>query len=167
MIIIQDTREQVPLVFDHPWITDIEVSKLNVGDYGCRFKDGHVPSVYFERKAMGDLFSTLGKGYKRFKREIVRAQQSKSQLVIIIEGCLSKVLRGTQYSSVNPEALVKRLFTLWVKHGVYPVWCKDSGELAEYITQFYIAAGKEYMRRQANGRPKRTSKTSGKISKGT
>ena len=70
MIVLIDTREQQPLEFDHKFIEGIEMTKLEVGDYAVKFKDGYSPLYFFERKSIGDLFGTMGKGYKRFKREI-------------------------------------------------------------------------------------------------
>ena len=146
MDIIIDTREQRPLEFDNR--VSVVNEKLEVGDYACRFKDGHQPPFSFDRKSISDLFGTMGKGYKRFKREIVRAQEMGIQLFIIIEGTEFKVLKGTRYSKMKPEAVLKKLFTLWIKHGVIPIFCNNREHMVEYITQFYMAVGREYVRRK-------------------
>jgi len=145
-----DTRESAPLSFKNEYITKVVRRKLSVGDYGCVFKDGYEVPVFFERKALGDLFSTLGTGYKRFKREILRSHESKKTLILIIEGSLFKVLAGYEYSNLTGLSIIRKLFTLWVRYGVMPVFCNSREEMAEYITQFYISAGKEYVRREKN-----------------
>ena len=145
MTILIDTREQTPLEFTHQFITNVERIKLDVGDYGCRFADDHIPSIFFERKSIGDLFGTMTSGYKRFKREILRAQESKTTLIIIIEGTLSKVLRGYEHSTVEGITIVKKLLTLWVKYGIKPVFCKDRDEMSLYIAEFYCAVGRQYI----------------------
>jgi len=147
VIIIQDTREQQPLKFDHPWITEVRVEKLDVGDYACKFKDGHRPNVIFERKSISDLFGTFGSGHERFKKEIVRTQSQSLSLIIIIEGSLTRVLKGYDYSQIRGISVVYKLFTLWVKYGVMAVFCGSRREMSEYITHFYLACGKEYIRR--------------------
>ena len=148
MKIIIDTREQAPLKFKNRYITEVISRKLDIGDYGCQFEDGHIPDIFFERKSIGDLFGTLGKGYERFKREIIRSQESKQTLFIIIEGSLTKIFLGYEHSTLKGISIVYKLYTLWVKHGIQPIFCKDRAEMAEYITQFYIACGKEYVRKR-------------------
>ena len=150
MKILVDTREQNPLEFSHSIITEVRMVKLNVGDYGVMFEDGHTPSVFFERKSLPDLFGTMGKGYVRFKREIIRVQETKSTLIIIIEGSLTKVLKGVSYSRMEGISIVRKLFTIWIRYGIGFVCCKDRDEMSRYITEFYYSMGKEYIRRAKN-----------------
>jgi len=147
LVIIQDTREQKPLKFSHPFITEIRVEKLDIGDYACEFKDGHRPAVVFERKSIGDLYGTMGKGYKRFKKIITRTRERKASLFIIVEGSLTKVLRGFDRSQMQGTSMVLKLFTLWLRYGVQTIFCGDRKEMSLFITNFYISAGKEYVRR--------------------
>lgn len=148
MEIIIDSRESAPLVFKNDYIDKVSVRKLDVGDYSCVFKDGYQVPIFFERKSIGDLFSTMGMGYKRFKREMLRAHNSNKTLILIVEGSLHDVFAGYEYSTIEGLSMVRKLFTLWVKHGLIPVFCNSRREMSEYITQFYIAAGKEYVRRK-------------------
>lgn len=147
MKIIQDTREQAPLKFHNNQITEIVKRKLDVGDYGCEFEDGHIVPIVFERKSIADLFGTLGKGYKRFKKEIIRAQEANIQIFIIIEGTLADVQKGYEYSKIKGDQITKQLFTLWLKHNIMPIFVKDRREMSDYIINFYIASGKQYLRR--------------------
>ena len=71
MVIICDTREQKCLEFSVP----TKRGTLAVGDYRAEFSDGSVSQVVFERKGIGDLFSTLSGQYERFKREIEKAKE--------------------------------------------------------------------------------------------
>lgn len=143
MIILIDTREQKPLIFSHQSIEGIEFKKLEVGDYGVRFKDNSNPEIYFERKSIADLFSTLTSGYKRFKKELIRSQEQKKQLILAIEGTASKVLSGTKHSSVSGETILTTIHTLWIRHGIQPIFCKDRADMVLRITHFYCAIGRE------------------------
>jgi ERCC4-type nuclease len=123
------------------------MTKLSVGDYGVQYKDGHIPPVYFERKTISDLFSTLGKGYKRFKREIIRSQENEYRLIIAIEGSYSKVLKGSKYSSIEGITVILKLHTLKWRHGVDHRFFKNREEMTDYITHTYLTLGKEHIRK--------------------
>lgn len=142
MKILIDTREQNPLDFNHEFVTEIKTMKLDVGDYAVEFANGYVPPVRFERKNLTDLFGTLGKGYDRFKREIERAKVSDTKLILIVEGSLGKVLKGTDFSHRDGFAIVKQMFTIWVRYGVLPVFCKDREECSRYILEYFLAVGR-------------------------
>jgi len=146
--ILCDTREQTPLKFSHPYISKVAKKKLDFGDYGCKFRDGHIVPIFFERKSIGDLYGTMGTGYKRFKREIIRSQQAKSTLFIIVEGSLTEVGKGWKHSKISGKSMKLKLYTLWVKHGIQTIFTINRREMSEYITQFYIACGKDYVRRK-------------------
>ena len=147
MIILIDSREQLPIDFSHKYIESIETMKLTVGDYAVRFKDGHIPNIRFERKSIGDLFGTLGAGYKRFKRELIRALENELKLVIIIEGNLSKILKGNIYSTLEGDTIVKKLFTLKTRYNIDFVCCKDRAEMSQYITHEFISLGKDHIKK--------------------
>lgn len=119
--------------------------KLDIGDYGCQFKDNYIPPIFFERKSLPDLYSTLSSGYKRFKKECNKAIENKIALIIIIEASLTRINNGCERSERKPEEIVKQLFTLYVKHGIPFVCCNDRKESSLYITNFYIAIGKKYL----------------------
>jgi len=137
-IILQDTREQMPLVFFHPEIR-VKAYKLGYGDYMMKFSDGHFSNTAFERKSIADIFGTLTSGYERFKQEIQRARDDNSKLIIIVEGNLTKVFSGIRHSRVQGISIVKTLFTLWVKYGVIPVFVKNRREASVFIVQYYLA----------------------------
>lgn len=145
MKIIVDTREQSRLEFKHKSISEVIIKGLNVGDYAALFSDGFKPPMVFERKSISDLYGTLSQGYDRFKKEIDRAKEQNIQLIIIVEGSLSRILMGSGFSQRTPESLVYQIFTIWVRYGVQTIFCKDREDVAEYITQFYIAHEKEYL----------------------
>jgi ERCC4-type nuclease len=140
MQIIIDTREQKPLEFAVPTLREC----LNVGDYSCRFEDGHIPPVVFERKSLGDIYGTLSGGYDRFKREMQLARELEITLIIIIEGSLRRVLSGYSNSRRTPISLVYQLFTIRVRYGIHTVFTNTREEMSEYITHLFLALEREY-----------------------
>ena len=146
MIILQDSREQSPLEFADDLITEVMIVPLKVADYGCEFKNGYVPPVYFERKSLTDLFSTLGTGYDRFKRELDRAKEESYKIILIVEGTIYDILMGTEYSDRKGLTVLRQIFTLWIKYDLMPVFCKDRLEMSMFITHYYSAIGRKAIR---------------------
>ena len=140
MKIIVDTREQKPLEFSVPTVREC----LQVGDYSCRFDDGHIPPVVFERKSLNDLYGTFSQGYDRFRREIGRASELNLSIKIIVEGSLRRVLQGTSHSRRTPISLVYQIFTIRVRYGVETIFCNTREEMSEYIYHTFRALEKEY-----------------------
>jgi len=150
VVILCDTREQRPLKFRRTGnITGTVREKLDVGDYAVRFSDGSVPPIRFERKGLGDLFKTMTRDYSRFKREIEMARDTRLKLIIIIESSLEEVSHGYPYSKYPGPSCVRKLFTLWIRYGVLPVFCESREEMVRYITETFSAVGREYVLKSA------------------
>ena len=133
--ILTDSRESRPLDFSK---YDVKVvrQKLDVGDYGCMVGKEVVP-VVFERKTVTDAYGSLSKGYKRFRRELIRANDSDIKLILIVEGTLSKVLKGTRYSKIKGISMLRKICTLWQKYGLTPVFVKDRAEMTLFIVEYF------------------------------
>jgi ERCC4-type nuclease len=142
VIILIDTREQLPLEFCHPYVEGTQRESLPVGDYAVRYKDGHVPGIIFERKSIPDLFGSLSKGYKRFKRELMKAKQSNKELIIIIEGTTQNILDGTPYSQVDGLRILRTLLSLYDRYQISHVFCRDRREMAVYVAEMFCARGR-------------------------
>ncbi len=152
MKILIDSREQKPLEFDFPYVEEIRVEKLEVGDYTVEYNDGYRPPVIFEKKSIPDLFGTLSKGHKRFKKEISRAKDLNIKLILIIEGTLSKVLKGYEHSTLSGISIVRTVFSLLLRHGLFPWFAKDREEMSRYIYEYYCGLGR--MKGRKNGKNK-------------
>ena len=139
MIIQIDTREQRPLSFTHEWVEGVERVKLDYGDYRCRYKDGTVSKLVYERKSLGDLFGTMGKGYGRFKKEVQRCKDDEGQMIVIIETSVSKVLKGTEHSKMSGVSVLRKLFTIWFRYGIPFVCVGSRREASVYIVEGYIS----------------------------
>ena len=146
MIIITDTREQKPLTFVHPFVTEVITTKLDFGDYSCRYSDGYQPPIYFERKSLGDLFGTMGAGYERFKRELMRSKVANSLLILLVEASFTDVLRGYSHSTIKGISIVRKLFTLLWKYNMHFHFFNDRDEMSRFILEYYFAIGRSKCR---------------------
>jgi ERCC4-type nuclease len=142
MIILIDSREQLPLEFAHPYVDGVEKSTLSVGDYAVKYKDGHVPGIVFERKSIPDLFGSLSKGYKRFRRELMKAKESNKELIIIIEGTTQDIIKGTPYSQVQGIQVLRTLLSLYDRYQISHVFFRDRKEMALYVAEMFCAHGR-------------------------
>lgn len=104
-VIYIDTREQKPLDFD----CSTEIRTLKFGDYSLSDKEFSC-GCHIERKSLNDFAGTLGGGFERFCREIERAGNDGSYLIVLVEenlkNCLQFNLLPEFYKKktrVNPE----------------------------------------------------------------
>ena len=145
MIILQDTREQTPLVFNHEYISEVKKQKLLVGDYMAMFTDGYIPPISIERKSLQDLVGSLSKGYKRFKKEIIRAKENNIQLIILIEASMTKVLKGIEESYRSGDEILQQLHTIAVRYNIPFYCCNNRDESSRWIIERFLALGREYV----------------------
>lgn len=84
--VIIDTREQLPLNIAWPTVTDT----ISCGDYGL--DAAHDKKVYIERKSQQDFRQTLTRDLGRFQREIARAKEEGSYLVVLVESPINDIV---------------------------------------------------------------------------
>lgn len=100
----------------------------------------------FERKSLPDLFSTLSNedGIRRHKAKWEKAKKMEAQMYLIIDGSLSMAYEGVGYTKVEPEPLIKRIFTFKVKYGIHPIFCNDPNEMVRYMIETWEAFGRNF-----------------------
>ena len=96
-IIYCDSREQQILDIDK---TKSVTKKLNAGDYSFSNSEWSGNAV-IERKSPSDFIGTMVGGYKRFVREIERANEDKTYLIVLVEAKLSDMLDYRNKRIVN------------------------------------------------------------------
>lgn len=112
--IICDSREQHPYVkLDYP----IKIQTLNFGDY-C--PNPNPENISIERKEISDWAGVMSKGYERFEREIQRAKEANSYVIILIEAKYSDLLSinylpQTKFIKASSDFLLKRMRDLYLK----------------------------------------------------
>lgn len=125
MILIRDTREQTGYLFAFIEPRPIvEVKKLDTGDYSIK---GMENLITVERKSLSDLYQTLGKGRKRFKKELERMNKIKHSF-LIIEASLHTILREPPArSAMDPKKVFRSLLAFAMDYNV-SIWpCENRG----------------------------------------
>jgi len=132
--IIRDTREKS----GKGWLfrassncDGMEIVKLDVGDYTVK---GLEKILMIERKAIGDLWGTLGnpKNYKRFLREMKRAENHPYKF-LIIEATLADIDRGYNWSKVSANNIHAKLISLQIKHNLHVIFAGRQDRARQYV----------------------------------
>ena len=129
--VLIDTREQTPWSFD-PELFTFERAKLDTGDYSVRDMQS---LVAVERKTLGDCVNTVIHGWTRFRRELYRLAAMDHPLMVV-EASIADILDKKYESDAEPAAVLGRLISIGVDHGV-PVIFAGSREVAEsFVAQW-------------------------------
>jgi len=128
MQIIADTREQTPYQF--ATITprpDVVRQTLQTGDYSLI---GFEDRITIERKSKSDLFSSLGKGRKRFIRELERMQNFNFAAILIEANWHSVLRQPPTRSKMNPVSVYVSLIAFAIRYGIH-CWPCENRAMAE------------------------------------
>jgi len=140
MKIVIDTREQEPLVFrKSKYVEGTVVKTLKTGDYSI---EGHENRIAFERKSLSDLYGTVGKGHKRFQKELERARNMDYFAVIVeapFHAALVKDFPEAKYTRLRGDVVIKILMTIKMKYGVDVIFAQDRGEASTIIRHIFRA----------------------------
>ena len=136
-VILIDSREQAPLTFRR---YEARRAALPVGDYGImKFSDWNNPQFAVERKSLDDLAQSLGRGRRRFFREVEKLRQFRFR-ALVIEGTPEHVELGEYRSLIKPASVFGTLDALAVRAGLHIVWAGDSAgasvQIEGWVTQF-------------------------------
>lgn len=134
--IVVDSREKCGLWTEKDGAI---VKKLDTGDYSI---SGEEKNISIERKSLVDLFSTIGQGHDRFKRELERAEDMEF-FAIVIEGslssCLNKTFPGSHYSRMKGHVVFSIMCTLLMKYGVLFFFTNGRAESKSLIRGLFNA----------------------------
>jgi ERCC4-type nuclease len=148
MIVLCDTREQKRLDFsEFPGVTSTRVQKLDFGDYCVEFEGklaGMKAPIVVERKSLGDLWGTMTSGYPRFRREMERAKEAKTKLVLAVEANYADVLQGFDRSEFTGDSMVQKLATLWAKYDVETWYAGSRKLMARMVYEAFASIGRHY-----------------------
>jgi len=129
LIIIIDTREQLPLSFTgHETIS----RKLDEGDYNCiELED----KIVIERKSIPDFYNSITNDHPRFKREILRARDKKKPMFIYIEGTIKDLYNYTVTRKYNPLTIEKIVNTMVKRYSLTIIECISRDEMSKKILE--------------------------------
>jgi DNA excision repair protein ERCC-4 len=120
VVIVVDTREQEPYVFDPERVTIIR-RKLPAGDYSL---DGHETMVAAERKSLDDYVASVVRDRDRFAREL-RILSGYEVACVVVEATLEDVLAHRYRSDAHPNAVLGATLSIIVGRSVPVFFCGD------------------------------------------
>lgn len=143
--ILIDTREKDNKhIVDKMLTNNIKVDNkaLVIGDYRIATTEGYIPPVTIERKgSLDELIGNLldkdkdDEGNNRFIRELNRAKESNTKVILLIEDIdyYVKILTGTYRSNANPKAIRGMIMSLEAKYPNLSIVGIDKATSASYI----------------------------------
>lgn len=144
--ILVDTREQTP--FD---MTEFgfrsEPATLKTGDYTIK---GLEDRITVERKSLPDLLGCIGKGRKRFEKELVRMLDFNSRAVVV-SASESEIEAGNyQYSRLTPKQVIGS-YTGWMVWNIPFIFADDHTKAAKRAAHFLWLYAKRHLKLNKNG----------------
>jgi DNA excision repair protein ERCC-4 len=139
--LVVDSREQLPYEF-----AGATVKALPSGDYSL---DGMEHRVAIERKTLADAYGSLGRGRRRFEREMERLSKLDFAAVVI-EATLEEFLRGAAYSQLNPKSAINSLIAWTVRFRI-PVFFAGNRRYARSLTYRLLEKFLKYAKEKPNG----------------
>ena len=128
-IVIQDTREQTPWIFDYEQSIAQEVGTLKTGDYTLK---GLEDKLCIERKGCIEEFANnLGRDFARFKRELHRMDDYQHSFILcefplkdLIEYPFHRPNKNLQSKSkIGGRYLLKQIMEIQLEHNVKIIFC--------------------------------------------
>lgn len=116
MIMIQDTREQLPLFTRIPKGLTITSATLRAGDYSIK---GHEATFCIERKMISDLVSYCTTEYEAKTRAKMERFKKMEWVGLVVEARESDVHRPYEWSNASPESIRQALVSFSVRYGVH------------------------------------------------
>ena len=139
--IVVDSREQDPLSFSFPTITD----GLSTGDYSIA---GLEDDFAVERKSISDLVGSLTSGRDRFMRELQRLQAYPFKRLLII-GSEEEVAKGKwKHTKANPTAILHSLHSIEAK-GIPVAYASNAVLAASLVERWAFWRARQILRTPA------------------
>lgn len=139
MILIVDTREQLPFSFNKWPEVQVQRAALSTGDYSLL---GLEHKIALERKSIDDLVGCLmGQDRERFERELARGT-ALDRFAVVVEDSFENFSYGRYRSKMKPHAALQSLFAFQIRYGTNFIFAYNRAG-AEYtvysLLQKYLA----------------------------
>ena len=149
-VIVIDTREQEPLVFER---LASRVGTLVSGDYSVAGLE-HVFAI--ERKSIADLVGCcIGQNRERFERELHRLRGYRFKRLLVV-GSETEILKGEYRSNIKPQAIIGTLRAFEMRYDLPVVFCQTPDLAARKVESWAFWFAREMvevvnnLKRQAN-----------------
>lgn len=144
---------------------EIDNKAMLIGDYGIQSNSYVLPVVVERKGTLDELIGNLldkskdANGCNRFIRELNRAQENNTKIILLIEDkdYYYKILTGDYRSNVKPKAIRGMIMSLEAKYPNLSIVGIDKSTSASYIhttlyyhLRQYIKEMREYERERAN-----------------
>lgn len=139
-IVLRDTREQdgYGYYFEN-YPVEVKEVTLTTGDYAVQ-EPGYYgnnqtyhPPFAVERKAKGDLISSITADRDRFEDEIERAENWDAPMPVVVEAPLLTFKNGDYYPDVHPNSIIGTV-DKWPNYKNVDFFFKESAADAEKFT---------------------------------
>lgn len=129
-IILVDSREQDPLIFEH---LASQTCTLQSGDYSL-FGASELFSV--ERKTVADFVGCcVGDNRDRFARELHRLRGFRFKRLLIV-GTEAEIKAGNYRSNIKPQSVLGTLSAFEIRYDVPVTWCATAEIAAAQIERW-------------------------------
>lgn len=118
MIVAIDTREQKP--FDFGENVKTKVVTLQTGDYSLV---DYESKITIERKSLPDLFNTVGRGRKRFEKELSRMSEFDFAAIVIEGNWYDMWMKPPIRTQVTPRTVIRSLLAWAQRYDVHMMPC--------------------------------------------
>lgn len=134
MVMIQDTREQIPLFTRIPKGLTIASAKLDDGDYSIK---GHESTFCIERKMISDLITYCTSERDKTTRKMERFK-AMEWVGLVIEARESDIMRPYEWSAVSPEAIRQALVSFSIRYNVHVYINANRENIARWVLDHMI-----------------------------
>lgn len=129
-VVVVDTREQTPLVFDR---LESTVATLTTGDYSFLGGEQHFA---IERKSVPDFVACcMGQNRDRFFRELHRMRGFAFRRLLII-GTRQEIETGQYRSAIKPQSVLATLSTIEARFDVPVVFVSTPAQAAWQVEEW-------------------------------
>lgn len=133
IVVVVDTREQVPYTFDSERIQIVRRALL-AGDYAL---DGHERAAVVERKSIEDYVGTVVRARARFAREL-KLLAAYERACVVVEASLDDIVAHRYRADVHPNAVLGATWSIIVDHRVPVYFCSDRQLARRFVEGFLL-----------------------------
>lgn len=137
--IIQDTREQDPLIFEG-YPIKVGVDALPAGDYSLVGHDQPSDdfSVIIERKAnCSELIGNLGTNWDRFERSLEKLAQYKHAQIVVCGNNNFDYLIEKDFTKLSLNFIFAQIVKIQLDYGIPIIFCGNRPNATNYIYRLF------------------------------